>query len=97
MDNITSENTVKSTEIKDKFNGKTTKFKRFLTENKIIARDLQAYTIKVDPDKYGIKINHIYLIGNGHISPNINTIIILSRALSVMLSKRVTPNDIIDF
>lgn len=74
-----------------------TKFQRFLIENKVIARDLEAYTIKVDPDKFGIKINHIYLIGNGHISPNVNTMVILSRALSVMLNKRVTPNDIIDY
>jgi hypothetical protein len=73
------------------------KFKKFLTENKVIARDLEAFTIKVDPDKYGIKINHIYLIGNGHISPNVNTMIILCRALSVMLNKKVTPNDLIDY
>lgn len=76
-----------------------TKIKRFLTDSKIVVTELAKITKDkdVDSDGYGISAHHIYLIQNGNITPNVNTIVMLCKALSKTLNKTVTPNDLIEF
>lgn len=74
-----------------------TKFKKLLFEQGVRIIDLQKITIEVDELRYGVSTPHLYNISNGKINPNVITVVIICKALSKMLNREITPNDIIDY
>ena len=74
-----------------------TKLKKFIYDNDIMSMDIASFTKKIDLDKMGLSAHHIYEIQNGHTIPNINTLVLICEALSVMLDRTITPNDLINY
>lgn len=74
-----------------------TKAKKLIYSNGITVLDIIPYTRKVDKDGYGLSQQVLYGLVNNKHSPTIPTILILCKALSLMLEKKITPNDVIDF
>ncbi|MEI7961924.1 MAG: hypothetical protein WCI04_06330 [archaeon] len=72
------------------------KLEKLMKDNFISDVDLSRATIPVDPDGFGLTSGHIGKIRKAHMNPTINTMVILCKAISTLLKKKVKIDDLID-